>query len=361
MPVWFVYRCHYNLPGTKFVKRFPEETILEWFRNHCQPILDRDEAIRYSDNLFGTYIRGFAYFLNQLDVPPPKNNRQLRAAFNCWSVEGEWLFQEHAIEGLDDDDEEEQAYYIFDGEFAARYPERVAWLMREGWELPTDAGNGPFKPAFGSIRRKSRGKREGATWLLFFVVRDSSNLSDLNAESYRIDNVRLPRLARWLSGCTESEREEFDWCGDLHDLADEILADIPVSDPMEQVFLNELRAHPTGDHPWDVYGDWLEEHGRPRAELWLLEQAIARIGKRPLHLHPPGSAPADTPNLSQWRIAPHVAQLSLHKGTAWKNNCFDHWVLFDDLWASAHPDLANSLIRQLDRWDVLAPPRRARR
>jgi hypothetical protein len=41
-------------------------------------------------------------------------------------------------------------------------------------------------------------------------------------------------------------------------------------------------------------------------------------------------------------------------------NYFDHWIIFDDLWASAHADLANSLIRQLDRWDVLSSPRRSR-
>jgi hypothetical protein len=34
--------------------------------------------------------------------------------------------------------------------------------------------------------------------------------------------------------------------------------------------------------------------------------------------------------------------------------------LFDDVWASAYPDLANSLLRQMDRWDVLSSPRRGR-
>jgi hypothetical protein len=32
---------------------------------------------------------------------------------------------------------------------------------------------------------------------------------------------------------------------------------------------------------------------------------------------------------------------------------YHQWYLFDDLWASAHPDLANAILRYASRWDVL--------
>ncbi len=362
MSVWFAYRSHYDLPATKFVKRFEEASLLEWFRSHCKPIAGEDEATAYADNLFGGHVRGFDYFLNRLaegKVPPPRNNRELQAAFGWWGVEGDWLFQPHAIEGLDDDDEREMAYYLFDDVFAKKHPERVAWLMREGWELPAEAGAGTFTPAFRSRRLGPRGRHEGATWLVFLACHDSYSLSDLTNESYRIDGVRLPQLVRLLSRATEAEREK-EWCVALEGLVEEAVAEGPESDPMEQALLRELRTNPHDDAPWAVYGDWLEEHGRPRAELWLLERALARIGGRPLHLYPEESTPKDTPNRSCWRVSPHVAQLCWHNGTVWGKNCFEHWALFDDLWAAANPDLANSLIRQLDRWDVLAPAKRAR-
>jgi uncharacterized protein (TIGR02996 family) len=363
MTVWFAYRCHYDLPATRFVKRFEEATILEWFRKHCKPIADDDDAEAYVQKLLGIRPHGFGYFLNRLaeeNVPPPRNNRELHAAFeNCWGVEGEWLCQAHAIQGQDDDDEEEMAFYIFDDVFAGKHPERVAWLMQEDWRLPPDAGTGPFAPAFRTRRLKPRGGWEGTTYLALLVCHDSYSLSDLSGEGCRLDGVRLPQLARWLTRTSEAEREDSQWCGELRDLADEILAEGPESDPMERAFLQELRGNPRDDHHWDVYGDWLEERGQPRAELWLLRRALERIARREPRLHYP-SIPVPEGSLSQARVEPHLAQLCLHTGVVWGHHDFDHWALFDDLWAGAHPDLANSLLRQLDRWDVLSSPRRAR-
>jgi uncharacterized protein (TIGR02996 family) len=361
MSVWFCYRCHYDLPATRFVKRFDEPTLLEWFRNHCKPIADGGQAEAYVQRLLGISPYGFGYFLTRLaeeNVSPPRNHTELRAALDHWSVEGEILSQPHAIQVLDDDDETEMAFYLFDDVFASKHPERVAWLMREDWRLPATAGSGPFKPAFPTQRLKPRGGGEGTTYLAFLVCHDSCSLSDLSAEGYRIEGVRLPQLARLLARVPESKREDYDWNPELYDLVDEILAEKAEGDSLEKVFLDELRANPTDDHAWDVYGDWLEERGRPRAELWLLQRALERIGKEEPHQHLP-NIPVPT-DLSQVRVEPHVAQLCLHTGTAWSHHHFDHWALFDDLWASAHPDLANSLLRQLDRWDVLSSPRRSR-
>jgi uncharacterized protein (TIGR02996 family) len=362
MSVWFSYRCHYDLPAARFVKRFEEGTILEWFRKYCRPIADADEASAYAKQLFGFEPYGFGYFLTRLaeeHVPPPRNNRELYRALDYWSVQGEWICSPHAIQGLDDDDEQEMAFYLFDDIFDSKYPERVAWLTCEDWRLPGNAGAGSFQPEFALTGLKPEGQWEGAVYLVF-LVNDGCELSDLDRGAYRLDGVRLPQLTRWLTRVSEEERDKCDWCGTLRDLADEILADDPKSEPAEKAFLHDLRGNPHDDTVWEVYGDWLEEQGRHRAEMWLLERALARIGRRPIHRHPADEVPENTPNLSQWLVRPHVAQLCLHESTVYRHNCFDHWVLFDDLWASAHPDLANSLLRQLERWDVLSSPHRSR-
>jgi hypothetical protein len=54
MSVWFAYRCHYDLPGTLFVKRFDETSLPEWFRNHCPPIADDDKAHAHVRRLLGS-------------------------------------------------------------------------------------------------------------------------------------------------------------------------------------------------------------------------------------------------------------------------------------------------------------------
>jgi uncharacterized protein (TIGR02996 family) len=362
MSIWFVYRSHHDLPATRLVKRFEESTILEWFCNHCKPIADRDEAEAYVKQMLGIEPHGFAYFLTRMaedNIPPPRNNRELHEAFHGWPVEGQWRCRPHAIQGLDDDDEQEMAFYIFDDVFAGKYPERVAWLMQEDWRLPSGIGSGSFKPAFRTARLKPRGKGEGTTYLVFLVCIDSCTLSDLSGEAFRLDGVRLPELAGWLSLAGEAEREEHLWCDELSTLAEEILVEEAGCDPMETVFLRELRANPKDDSHWNVYGDWLEERGQPRAEITLLQRAFARIARREPRQHHP-SIPVPKGGLSQYRVEPHLAQLCLHTGTVFNHNDFDHWVIFDDLWASAHPDLANSLLRQLERWDVLSGTRPSR-
>ncbi len=360
MSVWFAYRSFYDLPATKYVKRFEEATFLEWFRNHCKPIADETEASEYARNLFGFDLLGFDFFLNRLaeeNVQPPRNRRQLQEAFDCWGVEGEWIHQPHAIQGLDDDDELEMAYYVFDEAFAQRYPERVAWLIHEDWRLPADVGPGGFKPAVGSDLIKPRWKGEGATYLLFMIADDSMSISE-PVTPRRFEGVRLPQLARFLA-CLFHDDQKKSPGGILMDFAEQILVEDPDCDPMEKAFLQELRANPHDETHWNVYGDWLEEHGRPRAELYLLQRRLERIGRRPVHEHYP-EIPVPAEPLSQLCVEPHVAQLCHHTGTAWKHHDFDHWVLFDDLWASAHPDLANALLRYQDRWDVLSSPRRPR-
>src|SRR5262245_45662921 len=130
MTVWFTHRSHYDLPATKFVKRFDEPNLLAWFRKHCPPIPDFEQAQAHARRLLGIDPPGFASFLTRYaesGLPPPENDRQLRKVVQeNWHVEGSIYFQRGAIQILDDDDELEYAFYLFDGDFAARYPERTA-------------------------------------------------------------------------------------------------------------------------------------------------------------------------------------------------------------------------------------------
>ena len=60
------HRIVTHLPAARFVKRFEEGTLLEWFREHCKPIAGSDEAEAHAKQLFGFEPYGFGYFLNRL-------------------------------------------------------------------------------------------------------------------------------------------------------------------------------------------------------------------------------------------------------------------------------------------------------
>src|SRR5205823_4212450 len=57
--------------------------------------------------------------------------------------------------------------------------------------------------------------------------------------------------------------------------------------------------------------------------------------------------------LSLFHVEDHLAQLCLHMAEG-DYPYFHQWIFFDDLWATAHPDLANAILRFAARWDVLS-------
>lgn len=58
---------------------------------------------------------------------------------------------------------------------------------------------------------------------------------------------------------------------------------------------------------------------------------------------------------NHWRQLAHVAQLCLHTDCSEGVDLYHRWIFFDDLWAAAQPDLANSILRYDRCWDVLSP------
>jgi hypothetical protein len=64
------------------------------------------------------------------------------------------------------------------------------------------------------------------------------------------------------------------------------------------------------------------------------------------------------PNLSRIQASEHVARLCWNAFSArllsGDRSIYFPWTLFDDAWASAHPDLADGLLRHPLRWDVLS-------
>jgi uncharacterized protein (TIGR02996 family) len=116
----------------------------------------------------------------------------------------------------------------------------------------------------------------------------------------------------------------------------------------EAALLAALAADPDDGVVWSAYSDWLQEQGWPPAGAYLLERALRRADAG--HYHNNRDRAKD-----QILVQTHIAQACLHTANwgAGYGDLYHHWVQFDDLWAAAHPDLANSLLRFASRWDVL--------
>jgi hypothetical protein len=142
-------------------------------------------------------------------------------------------------------------------------------------------------------------------------------------------------------------------------------------DPMEQTFLSAIRTDPTDAASWAAWNDWRAERGAEPPGVGLLRDAFVRMARLSGALQddlvressPQLLLDVETRHHAQLRHTPkslihveeHLAQMCLDGSHADEAGpYFGQWILFDDRWASAHPELADALLTWCARWDVLS-------
>jgi hypothetical protein len=381
MAVYIVYRSHYHDPSGKQMKRFADTTVLDWFGNHWQHLAHADAYDRL-DELLGFSIYGFGSLFERAaenELPPPESDDELAAYLDEYLYsEGPILYEPHLLTVQTDDDELEVAYYVFDDHYLARHGKLAAYLLHEGWRLPGNHAEGWFfEPTEPTLDHLPPGRGSGVTYLVSNTFSDSCNLSDLSPASY-VEGVRIPDLARYLLGLDPSTSP-----GDSVLLLRSQLLAVPLTaEPIEQRFYQALLTNPDDEASWRACCDWLhEQSGRPGG-LVLLENALTAVTRLPLlelpdgawsgleagnvaearqvleaemAAHPSGRPRRHDPAKSRLQVDEHVVVLCLHVSRWGEVDVYQQWIFFDDLWAAAHPDLANALLRYERCWDVLNP------
>jgi uncharacterized protein (TIGR02996 family) len=347
MTVHFVSRSHYDGPTGLHHRRFDDATVVDWFRNRWEGINSDERADRRGQQLLGTRVYSFWKLFTGIEdqaLPPP---RTMRALAESLEEAGLYINEIRTSPGLlqvfTDDDEIELAYYFFDDSYLAKHGARAAYLLHGDWKMPPDVGAGGFKPAE-RTQRVGKGKGDGTTYLVFHDVWDSGNLTDIEG-GYRIDGVRLPGLVQYL---TRNEPPDVG-CSfhyDMKALRSQLLPEGKKAKAPEDPFLFAIREAPDDDGRWGVFSDWLEERGERSAGVFMLERALRGVSRQPLESYPNWKF---NPKKSLIQVEDHVAVLCRNVSP----KCFHQWYFFDDLWAAAHPDLANGLLRYARRWDVL--------
>lgn len=386
MSTYFVYRSPYHGPSGKYLKRFDDATVLDWFRNHWRAIHDvgpEYPAGTYAEELLGTHVYGFGSLFERIGehaLAPPADEKTLWRLLRAnLYVEGEIRTAPHCVQVLTDDDEMELAYYFFDDDFLAEHGARAAFLLNEDWRLPGGHAEVGHPSPVPTTALAPRRRGPGVTYLVFHGYSDSLNLTDLGG-GYRFSGLRLPDLTRHLARSTPTEGG---WPFALLLLRSQLLRPPEKSRPLERAFLQAVEANAGDETNWAVYSDWLEEQGRPPAGLAVLERALIACARYPVaailnRIDTRGMGLGDLPSarkeyeglIDQFKgrilneparslvhVEDHLAQLCLHLGR-WDEegglHLFHQWFLFDDLWAGAHPALADAVLRYARRWDVLS-------
>jgi hypothetical protein len=354
MTVHFVYRNQEGPTGLQH-RQFPDATVLDWFARHWEAIPDLDAAAQRVVDLLGSHVYSFNRVFQGIaehELEPPRTAQQLEETLDEAGLYiNEMRISTHCVQVLTDDDETELAWYFVDDAYLAKKGSRAVYLLRDDWKLPAETGAGGFRPAVKTTRvDKVRG--EGTTYLVFHDFWDSGNLDELEG-GYRIDGIRLPQLVRHLAHPGMDPVGECCFSYDMEALLECLLPKVKKARTEEDALLQALGEEPEDEAPWRALHDWLQDRGGRSAGAYLLERALRGVTRMQ-----PGdySTWKFDPKKSRVQVDEHVAVLCRHVDScdlSSKGERYHQWYLFDDLWASAHPDLANAILRYAARWDVL--------
>jgi uncharacterized protein (TIGR02996 family) len=371
MPVWFVYRSFDVAPTGKHLRRFDDDTVLGWFQRNWAylAVADQEEADRRLEEVVGCdgwFLWNPFHAAAVNGVPMPRTDAELLELLRGY-VEEMAGDSAHGFAIFTEEDGEGGALYYLDGHFLAQHGPRAAYLLQEDWRLPSGCGAGGFVPSEGTENFEPSGDGPGATYAVILERGSKYPLDDLGP-AYRIDGVRLPSLAHWL--LTSATTKELPY---VHRLPALMVAGVSLPDPMEDAFLSAIRANPSDAASWAAWADWREERGLEPPGISLLRSGFARLARLPgrlqdgLHLDDDLAKAcrelleAEEKHRAELRTSPkslihvegHLAQMCLD-GSHTDSPYFGQWILFDDLWASAHPELADALLTWCARWDVLS-------
>jgi hypothetical protein len=331
--MYFVSRWREKSPLGKRVVAVPDATVLDWFRRGW----GRDTPVEWIANELGGDVYGLDSIFDEArkgSLPAPESMDELRGLLHehLWveaDDKGDYIrLGEHALRVRTDDDEVDLAYYFIDDEAVAESPDRLAFLVNDVWPLPAGADDsGVFSSGVPvrSVRLEPAGPESVFSVRLPWESPDAARNLDL-AGAIEFVGLTLPGLAARLRAVDVTQVEDLP-----HDarLLRALIA--PGEDDLGPALQRYIRL--AGYSP-----------SVPDASFLL---AQATDGSTELS-GPPLLQPIDSLTQSDKHILQAARYIDDFFG-------FDQWFLFDTQWASAHPDLARSLLRYAAHWDPYGP------
>ncbi len=335
--VYFVLRCPY-LPNQKVIQEFDAIDVLTWFQSNWKDFeqishsLDRLQIVSNFTDRYGTaatILADFVAAIAQENLTLPITKLELFELLDEYVEASDTVFDEDFFSALTSFQGVEMAWYIFDDAYAAQNLDRVAFLLYQDFYLPeifSDQGLTPNAP-FSILPKKGGG--QGKIFMVFNTCYVEDNLETLE-EALVIEGIRVPDL--------------IDYLGEMN---------LIESLPMELVIMSQLVK--------DYQVTDLEDLCEVLACLPFDEIAKNYVfsSEGYYNLPIPWTSKSQDSSNSDWQVSDHCLQISNHfidtlggtfpDGTA----LYNHWIIFDDLWAQSNPELATSILYFAASWDCL--------
>ncbi|WP_156944034.1 hypothetical protein [Bradyrhizobium sp. Ec3.3] len=319
----FILRSPY-LPSNRSTYRLDAPSPLAWFQS-IWPRLREDAGISSKEllnveNLY--YFAGFAENVRDKGLAAPANMVDLQTllSHNWYGIvecRDGYVFIET------DDDEVQLAFWWVSDEVLEAEQERFACYSAD--RLPPETGSGGFDPGCGIALAGNVGG-VGSVFGVFATVWDGGNLLDLPGP-IEVRGLRLPEFAGWLRAVPPGKIT----------IPGLLPPGLKVDHLLELEWMALIARHnPELNVPALLRR--LGEVSPTNVDKHCEEMAAGTLTEDELRKEPRWHR-RDEPSISLQDNA-HSVELRLSDGF-----CTHVWFLFDDLWASAHPVLARSLLR----------------
>lgn len=339
--IWFVFRAPNEGPLSKRVRRLSAPSILSFFQVHIDEARTSLAPRDVGKDALGGAVPGLGDFFEAVKADTlhtPKTMVALRKMLREHHAgEGEVNLQadDHSLRVLTAHEGVPMAYFFFDDEAAKKSPERFAFLLHETTSLPDGGSEAPFTLPVEMRSVTPRGPSDGATYACFL---NSADHHSPVGEAVVFPGVRLPELAAHLVRTDPDSSEGTDgWPMELRLLR--VL--LEEGDTTLGAALGRVSDYPIVELEKIAPTLGLGTHAAARAEFLALE----------------GVKAAGEPAAPVVHVGAHVAMLCA--GSTARSGR-EPWVLFDDRWAAARPDLATSIARSAVAWDPCASLRAPR-
>lgn len=376
--VYLVSRSQYESPLGHTLCTFEDETLLDWYQrvwvtdDLCRKLVVEagfpDEVIEQSEvyeilSECGDHCGktlpsdNSAWFLaNMYDFPPPQSYDDLQPfidSFEGGFCEGEIHFLKGSVEVSSNDDEIEYTWHLFDSEFAKENPDRVDFLLHQTKELPiTFQSNRNFNTRIPTLKVSDYQTNGPTTYACFLSAMDGETIGDIDG-CFSFP-VRLPDFTKWLKSqqVDPSGLEygaEFPWHECLLFLRAFSLSG---ANPALENVLQEFSQYDEKLYGWAprVLSDYNCNHESDRVLVGEVNQEIVMelghllaVSKR---MDSPDKHHSEYTKFPAWiQSSEHMVQAIFEDGVERNNTNCQRWIFFDDLWAAANRNLAESILR----------------
>lgn len=348
MATHFVYRSPY-FPQHKFYKPQSELTVLEWFQSLWKlKTTDYDQYDATIEAKLGTRVYGLHnYLLENIyldEVSMPTNFIELINCLEEFSYVTEIIISStHLIQILTDDDEVDMAYYVFDDTYLQRNPQKITYLIQDHFPREAQQLERRFFAEFYPKTIFANLQPDNSVYLAFFSIWGNNSLfrlPDTQNGVIKIEGIDLSTLPSFLANWQPQKsldayplellflRAQAIKKGELLSLEEclECITKLPVAiAEQDKVFDVETLF----EQDIDQINQNLENTIKQSFDQQYLDKCVSN---------------------SSYALDAHCAAVSLYFTEILNQPTYEYWLIFDNVWATAHPMLANSIINFAKGW-----------